>query len=239
MILPYCGAPPVPGSLWLRWNLDPVLLAGLAMLAAAHWKVAPARLRASAMAGWAVTALALVSPLCALSVSLFSARVAQHMVMILVGAPLVAAALPGPAGSRWLWPVTAVFAAFLWIWHLPAPYTATLQSVPVYWSMHVTLFVSAVALWRELLSVRNRPLTLIAAGTAASMQMALLGAVLALAGRPLFWWHLTTTADWGLTPLADQQLGGTLMWVPGGALFLWLALRTTAHALAEPRGAAA
>jgi putative membrane protein len=58
------------------------------------------------------------------------------------------------------------------------------------------------------------------------MQMGLLGAVLTFAGHPLFLWHLTTTQVWGLSPLRDQQLGGTLMWVPGIALFLFAALRS-------------
>jgi putative membrane protein len=50
--------------------------------------------------------------------------------------------------------------------------------------------------------------------------------VLALAGRPLFYPHFITTWTWGLTPLQDQQLGGTLMWVPGIGLFLWVAIRS-------------
>jgi putative membrane protein len=58
------------------------------------------------------------------------------------------------------------------------------------------------------------------------MQMGFLGAVLTVAGRPLFFWHLTTTQPWGVSPLEDQQLGGVVMWVPGIALFLWAALRT-------------
>ena len=49
--------------------------------------------------------------------------------------------------------------------------------------------------------------------------MGLLGALLPLAPRPLFAAHLGTTAPWGLTPLEDQQLGGLLMWVPGGLVF--------------------
>ena len=237
--MPYCGAPPIPGSLLLRWNLDPVLLLALLALSLLHWRSAPNALRRIAAAGWAVTALALISPLCALSVSLFSARVGQHMVMILIGAPLIARALPGPRSHRWLWPATAAFTGFLWLWHLPAPYAATLHSDAIYWAMHTTLFFSAVILWRELLALGGRPLTLVAAGTAASMQMALLGAVLALAGHPLFAWHIATTGAWGMTALADQQLGGVLMWVPGGLLFLWLGLRTTAHALRDPSGLAA
>jgi putative membrane protein len=56
--------------------------------------------------------------------------------------------------------------------------------------------------------------------------MGFLGAILTLAGRPLFFWHLTTTAVWGLSPLQDQQLGGTLMWVPGILLFLCVAIRS-------------
>jgi len=231
--MPYCGTPPIPDSLWLRWNLDPVLIAALLAIASFHLSRVAGRARTLAGVGWAVTALALISPLCALSVSLFSARVGQHMIMILIGAPLVAYALPAPPTIRGqahgLWPVVAIFAALLWLWHMPAPYDATLHSDVVYWAMHISLYTSAVLLWRALMAFDKRPFALIGAGTFASMQMALLGAVLALAGHPMFVWHYITTAAWGISPLADQQLGGVLMWVPGGFLFLWLALRTAAQ----------
>ena len=29
-----------------------------------------------------------------------------------------------------------------------------------------------------------------------------------------------TTASWGLTPLEDQQLGGLIMWVPAGLVYI-------------------
>lgn len=235
--MPYCGAPPMPGSLWLRWNIDPVVIVALVLLAGIHLARVGGRQRTLAMTGWAVTALALLSPLCALSVSLFAARVGQHMILILIAAPLIAAGLPPPRDSRPLWPAVAAFTVFLWLWHMPAPYDATLHSDAVYWAMHISLFASALALWRALLPLGRRPMALVAAGTVASMQMALLGAVLTFAGRPLFAWHYTTTQAWGFTPLADQQLGGVLMWVPGAVLFLWLALRTAAHAARE-QGAA-
>ena len=93
--------------------------------------------------------------------------------------------------------------------------------------MHVTLFGSAILLWRELLDhPPHRTGQVLTAGTLTFLHMGLLGAVLTFADRPLFRWHLITTQAWGLSPLQDQQLGGALMWVPGIALFLWSVLRS-------------
>jgi putative membrane protein len=229
--LPYCGAPPLPGALLTRFNLDPVLIVALLLIAGCHlMALATRRSRLYAGFGWAVAAVALVSPLCALSVALFSARVAQHMILILAAAPLLALSLP-PGDPRLartrLWISTSLFFLALWFWHMPNPYDATFSSTTVYWIMHVTLFGSAIWLWREILQLRwERTADVLAAGALTSMQMGMLGAVLTVAGRPLFFWHLTTAQIWGLSPLEDQQLGGVLMWVPGIVLFLWAALRS-------------
>ena len=231
--LPYCGAPPAPEVLLTRFNFDRVLIASLLILAIAHVAslrgVDARRQRGIAVLGWGVTAAALISPLCALSVSLFAARVAQHMLLALVAAPLIALALPRREMQPLpLWMAVTGFALALWFWHMPRPYEATFESTTAYWSMHVTLFGSAIALWRGLLRPAAGLVGIIVGGTVTSMQMGLLGAVLACAGRPLYFWHLTTTQAWGLTPLQDQQLGGIFMWVPGIALFLWVAVRTVA-----------
>ena len=42
-----------------------------------------------------------------------------------------------------------------------------------------------------------------------------------------------TTAAWGLTPLEDQQLGGAIMWVPSGLVFITIAMALTGRWLAE------
>ena len=55
-------------------------------------------------------------------------------------------------------------------------------------------------------------------------QMGLLAALLTFAPDPLYAEHLTTTAAFGLSALEDQQLAGLVMWVPGMAVFLVLAL---------------
>jgi putative membrane protein len=230
--LPYCGTPPSPETLLLRFNLDPVLIATLVGLVLLHLRYVKLReSRPTVIAGWAITAAALISPLCALSVSLFSARVGQHMVLVLCAAPLLALGSP-PLSERWargnLWAATLGFMVALWFWHMPAPYDATFDSDLTYWMMHLTLFGSAVALWRSLLrSPRQFGGEVLLAGVLTSMQMGFLGAVLTTASRPLFFRHLSTAQVWGLTPLQDQQLGGILMWVPGIILFLWAAL----HAL--------
>ena len=156
--VPYCGTPPMPDLLWARWNFDPILLAALVAVACLYWvgtarlgRTAGAGVRGMYFAGLAVTAAALISPLCALSVSLFSARVGQHMVLALLAAPLVAAGRPAEAFAAALrvgvgrWTArpgyaTAMFAAVMWFWHAPAPYAATFRSVSVYWAMHISTF---------------------------------------------------------------------------------------------------
>jgi putative membrane protein len=230
--LPYCGSPPIPGELLSRFNLDPVLITVLLALAIWHVSLARgARARLSAGCGWTIAAAAFISPLCALSVSLFSARVGQHMILVLLAAPLIAYALPIRGERRGvapLWLSAALFFVALWFWHMPAPYDATFSSTTVYWSMHLTLFGTAILWWRELLHHRpERTADVLAVGALTSMQMGLLGAVLTFAGHPLYFWHLVAmTSAWGLTPLQDQQLGGIFMWVPGILLFLWAALRS-------------
>jgi len=231
---PYCGIPPSPGDLLGRFNLDPVLVFVLFALATIHVaSVSDRRVRSYAVCGWLIAAMAFISPLCALSVALFSARITQHMILLLVAAPLIALGLParGQAsavdGNWTLWAAAGAFLVALWGWHMPTPYDATFTATSVYWTMHVTLFGGGIILWRELVNhPAKRTAAALTVGLLTSMQMGLLGAVLALARRPLFFPHLSTTQIWGLTPLQDQQLGGILMWVPGILLFLWAAIRS-------------
>ncbi|MGS0132350.1 cytochrome c oxidase assembly protein, partial [Escherichia coli] len=56
------------------------------------------------------------------------------------------------------------------------------------------------------------------------VQMGMLGALLVFAGSAVYGPHLATTAAWGLTPLADQQLAGLIMWAPAAGIYLVAAL---------------
>lgn len=226
---PYCGAPPTASSLWLRWNLDPILLValvavgvGYAVLARINQRSDGARRTIFFYLGWALVCLALISPLCSLSVSLFSVRIGQHMLLETVAAPLIALGFtPSRRTSNGAIVAAAAFAAALAFWHAPRPYVATFDSTFVYWTMHVTLFGSALWFWREVIGAPpGRMATSLAATLGVSLTMALVGAVILFAPEPLYAPHIITAGAWGLTPLADEQLGAVVMWVPAGLIFV-------------------
>lgn len=256
--IPYCGPPPSPASLWLSWNLDPLLIAGLVAAAGLYFFGAARLTRvdrglrpremAAFYAGWLIAALALISPLCPLSVSLFAARVGQHMILSLVAAPLIVAGRPVAAFAAALGlsaprdtrthpaPLfaAALFAVLLWFWHAPAPYAATFSSTFVYWSMHLSVFGAALWLWYGLLDARDGSvIAKLASGFLSSAQMGFLGALITLAPRAVYAPHALTTVAWGLAPLEDQQLGGIVMWIPGCLVFLAFALMALLPALSE------
>ncbi|KFI33764.1 CAAX protease [Haematobacter missouriensis] len=216
---PYCGPAPTPEALWLSWNADPLVIAPILLLAV--WPL-HARSRAGIVAT-GVLVVAFVSPLCALSTALFSARVAHHVLLVSIAAPLLALCLPRSAGRGGELAFLA-HAATLWLWHTPGPYGWALSSDAAYWLMEVTLLGSAVWLWRAILSPETAAGRAILLLLGVTMQMGLLGALLVFAGRPLFAAHLATTALYGLSPLEDQQLAGLIMWVPAALPYLGVAL---------------
>jgi putative membrane protein len=226
----YCGPPPAPAEIALAWNLDPPLLAGLALFAAAvAWR--------PSAAGWGalgLMVLVFVSPLCALTAALFSARVVHHVVLIAGVAPLLVLAFPPKGPGRLPMPLLVLLhAVIVWAWHAPAAYSWALVTVPGYWLMQATLLASAWALWRSVLMSPEHPVAGLTALIATVGQMGMLGALLTFAPQPLYLAHLATTAPWGLSPLADQQLGGLIMWAP--ALLPYLAAAILAgRRLLEP-----
>ncbi|HEV2081022.1 MAG TPA: cytochrome c oxidase assembly protein [Brevundimonas sp.] len=221
---PYCGPGPVPAELWTRWNGDPLLLAGLAATAAGLvW--AARRQGGEQGAAWAAVGLltvSFVSPLCALSSALFTARTAHHLLLILGAAPLIALLLTGGRDAARPLVAAVVHATVFWIWHAPAAYAAALSHDGVYWTMQISLLASAVWFWRE--TFRAGFVHAAAGLLAVTVQMGLLGAVLTFSEVAVYAPHFATTSVWGLSPVEDQRLAGLIMWAPAAGAYLAAAL---------------
>lgn len=209
------------------------------------------RWRAAAWwSGWSALVVSLLSPLDALGSHLFSAHMAQHELMMLVAAPLmvlgrpmsmfawavprswstgIAAAMRRPAShATWRFltiPLAAwaLHAMALWTWHAPALFEASLAHPAIHDLQHATFFASALLFWWALVGRRVRADSVLYVLTT-MLHTGLLGMLLTFAVEPWYPSYVSTTPAWGLTPLEDQQLGGLIMWIPGGALLLGIAL---------------
>jgi len=251
-----------PATLWSihswRWDLGIILpllvFAVLYCMGAARQRNRNQLHHLLFASGWLSLVFALDSPLHPLGEQLFSAHMLQHEILILVSAPLIAAAHPG---STCLWAfvprhragigstvqriesarlvrlLTAPLAAWiieavaLWGWHIPALYQATLTSDAMHAAQHLSFFLSALLFWSALYGVGRSVMnygtaTLYVFGTAAHCSA--LGALLTFS--TVLWYpaYQSTTRAWELTPLQDQQLGGLLMWVPSGVVFVVIGL---------------
>ncbi|MBW3623188.1 MAG: cytochrome c oxidase assembly protein [Armatimonadetes bacterium] len=188
---------PDPGSWWREWNTQPMLLLMLAAVwgfytrgALAVWSQAgvgrgiPTARAAAFGAGMAVLFLALVSPLDAMSAVLSSAHMVQHMLLMMVAAPLLAYGAPVPAfiwalPARWRQPlapwirraegwyapgyrvwqplaVWGLYALALWVWHMPALYQAALRDRLVHDAQHLVFLLTSLLFWGVLLDPLRR-----------------------------------------------------------------------------------
>jgi putative membrane protein len=253
----------VPGGLWGAWNWDPWVLGGVWLTAWLYsrgverlWRRAGTgrgvrRWETACFAGGTVALLAaLVSPLDALGGALFSAHMLQHVVLMMVAAPLLVLGRPlvpllwalPPGWRRRLggvarrpavrgaWgflahPLAAwsLHAAAIWLWHLPGLYQATLSSQAVHVLQHLSFFGTALLFWWATVEFgrRRRGFALGSLFVFTTMvQSSLLGALLTFSMIPWYPAYAGRTRVWGLTPLEDQQLGGLVMWIPPGLVYL-------------------
>jgi putative membrane protein len=215
------------------------------------------------IAGWLSLAIALVSPLHPWGEVLFSAHMTQHEILMLVSAPLLVLSRPlvatvwaMPPGLRkstggffktkavenvWHF-ITYPFAAWaihflaLWVWHLPTLFQATLRSDLIHTLQHVSFFGSALLFWWAIIA-GPRGAVSYGAGVlylfTTSIHSGILGAFLTFTSHVLYPSYSASTASWGLTPVEDQQLGGLIMWVPAGLVYIIAALFMFAGWIAE------
>jgi cytochrome c oxidase assembly factor CtaG len=113
---------------------------------------------------------------------------------------------------------TVVHAVAIWLWHVPALLDASVVDFTAHRMQHLSFLLTALLFWWSVIWRSQRG---IAAWHifATMVHTSLLGALMALSPRVLYPTQTQFAADWGLTPLEDQQLAGMLMWVPAGTVY--------------------
>lgn len=241
------GEPLRPHDLSTAWRFDPgiVIPLVLSLILYLRGRERNRTLVGYFLAGWTTLVVALVSPLHPLGEALFSAHMAQHELLMVVAAPLLIISHPlAPLLRGMPWsirtasvktfritsalalPFTAwlLHAVVLWGWHIPVLFQATLESDFIHSLQHISFLGSALLFWWALLdprstAARHRGSALLYVASTA-VHTSILGWLLTFSQQPWYPAYAPRTADWGLTPLQDQQLGGLIMWVPAGFTYL-------------------
>lgn len=194
--------------------------------------------------------LSLASPLDALSDEyLFSAHMLQHFILLMIVPVLLISGLPEERTRGLLRtaliskmerllnrPVIAWIAAnfVLWIWHVPRLYDWAVQNEGIHIFEHLTFLVSATVFWWPLLAPTRESRLSHTEGVVylffAALSNMVLGILLTFVSEPIYESYVSPEDSWKilsflrsdlhLDPVADQKLGGILMWVLGSAVFL-------------------
>jgi putative membrane protein len=221
-------------------------------LVIAWWRHASSRQVALFLISAAGFVIALASPLAVLaSRYLFTAHMAQHLLLLLI-VPLCAmlawppptqrrgAAVPkqrGPGSVALGW---AAGVGAMWFWHIPALCTASMRSPLVFDAQVVSLVAAGVAFWLPVFSPvvarRIQPHVAAAYLFTGCLGCSLLGIYVTFSPVAVCPLYLAPVGSpellglirdqWGLTHRMDQQVGGLLMWVPACVIYLGAILAT-------------
>jgi|SRR5512132_3861496 putative membrane protein len=204
-------------------------------------------------AGMLVVFASLVSPVASIGEELVLSHMAQHLLMADVGALLIVLGLTGPLlqpilGLRIVErlrvlvnPVVALplWALDLYVWHLPPLYQAALDSQVVHALEHTSFVFFGITMWMALLGPLPQPEWF---GNGAKLLYivgvrlagALLGNVFIWSGAVFYPDYRPGEASWGISPLNDQGVAGTIMMIESSivtiVLFGWLFLKTAREA---------
>jgi cytochrome c oxidase assembly factor CtaG len=255
------AAPPPfePSSVVLAWRLDPATLLPIAA-AASLYGVALRRLSreghpfprwrsAAFFAGVGVLVLALASPVEAYAHASFTVHMLQHLLLVLVAAPLMALGAPislalraissvarrralaralrGRAASALARPVVGwlLFVLVPFGVHLTSLFDAALRSGPIHFLEHAVWLGSALVFWWPIVGSDPTPHPVSYPARLLSLTLAMpaqsfLALALLHADRALYPAYSGLPAPWGPAALSDQRGGAALMWLAGNLVLI-------------------
>jgi cytochrome c oxidase assembly factor CtaG len=140
-------------------------------------------------------------------------------------------ALTNP-GVAWL-----VHAAALIVWHVPRLYDATLTSASAHAAQHACFLGSALLFWWALMHARMRTRGIaVFCLFITSLHTGVLGILITLSRRLWYPEQVAAAAQFGLTPIEDQQLAGLVMGIPMGLIYTAAALAIAARWISGSSG---
>jgi putative copper resistance protein D len=270
--------PPTAGSLLLGWTFAP--LPTLAIVVAVGWWLwavgringrhpgspVPRRRTAAILGAMLALGFALLSGIEPYDTTLFSVHMVQHVLLVLVAAPLIAMAAPitlvlrlssRATRRRWILPILhsramrilafpvsawVVFAAVMWGSHFSGLFDVALEDPLVHDLEHGLFLASALLFWWPAAGVDPAPWRLAHPARIGYVflqmtQNTFLAVVILNVTTVLYPHYATLGRPYGIDPLADQRLAAGVMWIAGDAIFLAAIMALVAAWMrAESRG---
>ena len=258
---PVPDAPPTVGSLLLGWTFEPLPTLGVAIAVGCWlWAVrrvnaahpanpVPLRRTVAFLGGMASIAVALMSGIDAYDTTLFSVHMVQHVLLMLVAAPLLALGAPVTLAlrvsspetrRRWLLPVLhsqvlrviahpvvawIMFAAMMWAVHFSPLFDASLENPLVHDLEHALFLSGALLFWWPAVALDPAPWRMSHPARIGYLftqmtQNTFLAVVILNATAPLYPHYASLARPWGMTALEDQRLAAGIMWIAGDLIFL-------------------
>lgn len=255
------GPAPVLPDVLLAWSLDPTVLVPLAILAvgfvAAVRRVdrahpgnpVPTARTVCWLLGLTAILVALQSPIERYDTTLFSVHMVQHILLTLVGPPLLALGAPitlllrlaraetrrriilpilhSRAVRAITFPVVSwlLFAFAMWGTHFSPLFDRSLEEPTVHLFEHAIYLIAASLFWWPVIGLDPSPWRLreparILYTFLQMPQNSFLGLAIVSATAPLYPHYASLARDWGPSPLIDQQMAGAAMWIVGDLVFL-------------------
>jgi cytochrome c oxidase assembly factor CtaG len=252
---------PSIANLLLGWTFEPLptLAIGVALgwwwwavrrVDAAHpAHPVPRRRTVAFVAAQVALGFALLSGIARYDTTLFSVHMVQHVLLMLVAAPLIALSAPitlllrvssHETRRRWILPVLhsrivralsfpvvgwVLFAAVMWIAHFSPLFNAALED-PLLHDLEHLLFLSvALIFWWPAVALDPAPWRMDHPVRVVHLFMEMtqntfLAVVILNVSTVMYAHYETVVRSWGPTPLEDQRLAAGIMWVAGDLVFI-------------------